>query len=64
MQRVLTTKLPDNCFDCPMTSCTLPYSKVIPTRKRADFAYKRHPDCVLAKGRILETRDIPAKKVG
>jgi hypothetical protein len=47
MQNPYVSCLPDNCFDCTEENCKLPYSRVLPNRKRSDYAYKRHPECAL-----------------
>lgn len=39
--------LPPSCLECSVKNCRLPYSKVLPMRKLAQYSYKRHPKCVL-----------------
>ncbi len=40
---------PTNCWDCKDEICRLPYSKIMPHRKIADYTYKRHPKCKFNK---------------
>ncbi len=37
--------IPTNCWDCNEPNCRLPYSKIMPHRKLAEYTYKRHPKC-------------------
>ena len=36
---------PTNCWDCAITDCKLPFSKILANRKLSEYTYKKHPKC-------------------
>jgi hypothetical protein len=49
---ILRMKLPPSCWECPMKTCELPFSKTIPGRKLREYSYKRHPKCPITAIRL------------